>query len=151
MLRRSITDKTTAPVESLSNKTVAFFSALQQDETGRKLLAEQDHRIEFDLVDGRPFHMAIQKGQIAAFDGKIMPRRFDLDDAIHFELQTATLQRLLNREIRFTDALVPADPDGKNAMILRECTLFKWSVLNWVGRMFRGAQTRQNCVSRLQA
>lgn len=138
--------KTSNEYSSLSDRAGAFFGTLQQDENGRKLLAEQDHRIEFDLLDNRPFHLSVQGGEVAVHDETIKSQRYDCDDVIHFQLRTATLQRLLDGQIRFTDALVPSNPDGNDAMILLECTLLKWSVLNWVGRMFRVAQTRQRCI-----
>jgi hypothetical protein len=128
----------------LHDQAAAFLGSLAEDAEGRKLLAEQNHRIEFDLTDGDPFYADVKNGSVTIRPGAIQPRRFDAEDTIHFQLQTATLNRLLQGKIRFTDALIPINPDGRDAMLLLECTLFKWSVLSWVGRMFRGAQLRSD-------
>ncbi len=127
---------------SISQYAAVFFGSLEKDESGRKLLAEQDHCIEFDLLDGNSFYVAVKSGNIMVHDGIVRPRSYDSNDVIHFQLQSSTLRRLFGGKIRFTDALTPTNQDANDAMILLECTLFKWSVLNWVGRMFRGAQTR---------
>ena len=66
----------------------------------------------------------------------------DVNDLIHFQLSTRTLAKLFDGKIRFTDALIPNEQHGDDPMVLLECTLFKWSVLSWVGRLFRGAQVR---------
>ena len=84
--------------------------------------------------------MEIKKGRIRTVPGAVKPRRLDVNDLVHFQLQSATLLRLFDGKIRFTDALIPVREDGGDAMLLLECTLFKWSVLSWVGRLFRGAQ-----------
>jgi len=127
----------------LQDVTRHFFGRLEKDPDGRRLLAEQDHRIEFGLIDGDPFYVAVKNGEVRVKPGSITPRRLDANDVIHFQLRTATLKKLLAGQIRFTDALIPTDPNGKDAMLLLECTLFKWSVLSWVGRMFRRSQTLQ--------
>jgi len=126
----------------LKTRASAFFGVLAKDEIGRRLLAEQNHRIEFDLTDASPFRVHIKDGRIATVSGSVRPERLDLDDLIHFQLSKATLAKLFDGEIRFTDALIPIRQDGRDAMLLKECTLFKWSVLSWVGRLFRGAQCR---------
>jgi len=127
---------------ALAHRATLFFGRLARDERGRDLLAEQDHRIEFDLSDGTPFFVSVHGGSVTVHEGMVMPRSFDANDVIHFQLQSKTLRRLFDGRIRFTDALVPTGQDGKDAMLLLECTLFKWSVLNWVGRLFRAAQLR---------
>ncbi len=133
-----------APVSELARHARLFFERLQQDAEGKKLLREQSQRIEFDLTDEQPFCVEIHKGHVAVKTGQYEPRRFDDPDLIHFQLQRETLLRLLQGEIRFTDALIPVDPQARDSMLLLECTLFKWSVLNWVGRLFRAAQGRHN-------
>ena len=131
---------------SLSRHAAAFFGSLEKDEGGRKLLAEQDHRIEFDLLDGDPFYVEVKSGNILVHEDIVTPRCYDCNDVIHFQLQSRTLRRLFDGQIRFTDALIPTNQDAEDAMILLECTLFKWSVLNWAGRMFRGAQVRKRSI-----
>jgi hypothetical protein len=126
--------------EALRRRAHSFFSNLRRSERGRKLLSEQNHRIEFDLRESGPFHVRIWNGRVSVRQGAAVPRRFNLPDLIHFELSWKTLELLLEGKIRFTDALIPSDPQGANSMLLLECTLFKWSVLNWVGRLFREAQ-----------
>jgi hypothetical protein len=129
----------------------AFFTAVQRDPEGRRILGEQSHRIELDLTDGRPLHVEVRRGRASVKPGAVLPRRFDRSDIVHFRLSTRTLERLLDGAIRFTDALIPVDPRGRDALLLLECTLFKWSVLNWVGRLIRAGQTaRQPRVARIQ-
>jgi len=125
---------------ALSESAASFFGNLERDGYGRKLLNEQNHRIEFDLLDGRPFHVEIRDGYLAVHDAIVTPSRYDCDDVIHFQIHSETLQKLFDGKIRFTDAFVPTDQDGNDSIILMECTLFKWSVLSWVGRIFRSAQ-----------
>jgi hypothetical protein len=139
--RRTAPKKRSSPV-ALQNQASAFFGVLAKDENGRRLLTEQNHRIEFDLTDAEPFRVHIKDGRIATAAGSVKPERYDVDDLIHFQLSKATLARLFDGKIRFTDALIPIQQDGSDAMLLKECTLFKWSVLSWVGRLFRGAQIR---------
>jgi hypothetical protein len=117
-----------------------FFGRLEKSEHGRELLKEQDHRIVFEIENGRSFHVDVASGKIKVHDGAVEPRRYDADDVIHFRLSSSTLEKLFGGTIRFTDALIPTDPEGRDAMLLLECTLFKWSVLSWVGRLFRTAQ-----------
>ncbi len=131
----------------LRERATAFFGTLAKDAEGRRLLSEQNHRIEFDVTDHDPFCVRIKNGRIETLAGPIEPRRFDINDLIHFQLSAATLTQLFDAKIRFTDALIPVEQQGKNAMLLLECTLFKWSVLSWVGRLFRGAQIRKGCDS----
>jgi hypothetical protein len=126
---------------ALQKETRTFFERLSSDDQGRKLLSELDHSIEFCLIDWVPFCLRVEKGRVLE-SGITTPQRLDVEDVIHFQLSSATLRRLLAAEIRFTDALIPTDPDANDVMLLLECTLFKWSVLSWVGRMFRGAQVR---------
>jgi hypothetical protein len=125
---------------ALRRRAHSFFSNLRRSERGRKLLSEQNHRIEFDIEGAEPFHVWILNGKVLVRQGGVVPHRFDLPDLIHFELSWKTLELLFEGKIRFTDALIPTDPKGANPMLLLECTLFKWSVLNWVGRLFREAQ-----------
>ncbi len=139
--RRKVPKKRSSP-SALQQRAGAFFGGLADDEHGRRLLTEQNHRIEFDLTDADPFRVHIKNGKIATARGSIEPPRYDVEDLIHFELSKATLARLFEGKIRFTDALIPIRQDGSDAMLLKECTLFKWSVLSWVGRLFRGAQLR---------
>lgn len=127
---------------ALQERATTFFGTLTHDKDGRRLLTEQNHRIEFDLTDHEPFRVEIKKGRIRTVPGAVKPRRLDVNDLVHFQLQAATLLRLFDGKIRFTDALIPVREDGGDAMLLLECTLFKWSVLSWVGRLFRGAQVR---------
>ena len=122
-------------------RTGAFFAALERDPEGRRILREQGHRIEFDLTDGRPFSVQVRRGRVSIEPGRLRRRRFDHPNVMHFRLARRTLERLLDGEIRFTDALIPVDPQGQDALLLLDCTLFKWSVLNWVGRLFRAGQT----------
>lgn len=139
--RRPAPKKRSSP-NALKNSASAFFGVLAKDENGRRLLTEQNHRIEFDLTDAPPFRVHIKEGRITTVPGAVSPERLDLDDLIHFQLSKATLARLFDGKIRFTDVLIPIQQDGRDAMLLKECTLFKWSVLSWVGRLFRGAQLR---------
>jgi hypothetical protein len=127
---------------ALQDRALAFFSALSKDKDGRRLLTEQDHRIEFNLTDSDPFCVQIKGGRIRTVAGVTKPPRYDVNDLVHFQLSAATLARLFEGRIRFTDALIPTQEDGSDAMLLLECTLFKWSVLSWIGRLFRGAQLR---------
>ena len=129
---------------ALQERAMAFFGALAKDADGRRLLTEQNHRIEFDLTDKDPFCVQIKNGRVETTAGVIEPQHYDVNDLIHFQLSTATLARLFDGKIRFTDALIPIQQNGSDAMLLLECTLFKWSVLSWVGRLFRGAQLRRS-------
>ncbi len=137
--RRSSSSASSA---ALQERAASFFGVLGKDKDGIRLLTEQNHRIEFDLTDNDPFRVEIKNGKIRTVPGVVQPQRLDVNDLIHFQLQAATLGRLFDGKIRFTDALIPIRPDGGDAMLLLECTLFKWSVLSWVGRLFRGAQLR---------
>jgi len=137
---RRRTTKHRSPHTDLPERASAFFARLTGDAAGRRLLGEQDHRIEFDLTDGSPFRVHIKRGKSGVKAGATKPEGYDVNDLIHFRLSSATLARLFDGKIRFTDALIPIQQDGSDAMLLLECTLFKWSVLSWVGRMFRGAQ-----------
>ena len=125
----------------LQNQAHAFFASLLTDKKGRRLLTEQDHSIEFDIEDGQPFRVCFTGGRIQLKTGIRRPRRYDINDLIHFQLRAATLAKLFKGKIRFTDSLIPT-VDGKDRILLLECTLFKWSVLSWVGRLFREAQLR---------
>ena len=140
--RRTETRKRLPSGIGLQEHAAVFFGRLLKDAEGKRLLAEQNHRIEFDLIDGNPFCVMIKNGRIGTTAGAIEPRRYDLNDLIHFRLSAKSLARLLEGEIRFTDALIPIQQEGSDAMLLLECTLFKWSVLSWVGRLFRAAQIR---------
>jgi hypothetical protein len=122
----------------------AFFAAIERDPEGRRILGEQGHRIEFDLTDGRPFCVQVRRGRVRIEPRLREPRRFDHPNVVHFRLARRTLERLFEGEILFTDALVPVDPQGQDALLLLDCTLFKWSVLNWVGRLFRAGQTARS-------
>jgi hypothetical protein len=126
----------------LPERASVFFARLAGDADGRRLLREQDHRIEFDLTDSDPFRVHIKRGKSGVTTDVAKPEGYDVNDLIHFRLSSATLARLFDGKIRFTDALIPIQQDGSDAMLLLECTLFKWSVLSWIGRMFRGAQLR---------
>jgi len=117
-----------------------FFARLQGDSAGKNILYEQNHRIEFDLEDGHTFYVEILRGKVKVRAGSYHPRCFNSPDLIHFQLKMETLVRMFSGKIRFTDALIPADPNGHDRMLLLECGLFKWSVLNWVGRLFRAGQ-----------
>ena len=125
---------------ALMQETEQFFGRLERSERGRELLVENRHRIEFDLIDDVPFWVEITNGTLAIRRGYVEPRVFDNPEVIHFRMSASTLRKLLRAEIRFTDGLIPTDPQGKDAILLLECTLFKWSVLSWIGRMFRTAQ-----------
>ncbi len=138
-VRRAVTNKRRSSI-SAQKSASQFFGALSEDADGRRLLKEQNHRIEFDLTDADPFRVLIKRGQIKTEAGRT--ERYDVNDLIHFQLSQATLSRLFEGKIRFTDALIPTAQDASDAMLLLECTLFKWSVLSWVGRLFRGAQLR---------
>lgn len=122
-------------------RTRAFFAALERDLEGRRILGEQGHRIEFDLTDGRPLYVEVRRGRVSIGPGQLARRRFDHPNVVHFRLARRTLERLLDGEILFTEALIPVDSKGRDALLLLDCTLFKWSVLNWVGRLFRAGQT----------
>jgi hypothetical protein len=124
----------------IQKQTASFFAALEEDAFGKQILAEQNHRIEFDLTDGKPFYIEILHHRVVMKSGSCQPKRYDSPDLIHFQLKAATLRHLLAGEIRFTDALIPTDPKGRHQIVLLECGLFKWSVLNWVGRLFRAGQ-----------
>jgi len=140
--RRPVAKKRSSSPIVLQDRATAFFGILAKDANGRRLLTEQNHRIEFDLTDADPFRVQIKNGRIKTAAGVIEPQRYDVNDVIHFQLSEATLARLFDGKIRFTDALIPIQQDGTDSMLLLECTLFKWSVLSWVGRLFRGAQLR---------
>lgn len=129
----------------------AFFAALEKDAVGHRVLCEQNHRVEFDLTDDRPFHLEIRGGHVRVRVGRVLPRRFDRPDLTHLELERATLKRLLAGGIRFTDALIPTDPTGQVTLRVLECTLLKWSVLNWLGRLFRAGQTTGVAAARTPA
>ena len=103
--------------------------------TGEQLLTEQNHRIHFEITDGKPFRVEVKDGKSGVKTGDLKPAGLDVNDLIHFQLSSATLSRLFDGKIRFTDALIPIRQDGSDAMLLLECTLFKWSVLSWVGRI----------------
>jgi hypothetical protein len=126
---------------NLRKQAAIFFGSLAGDADGRRLLAEQDHCVEFDLKGGEAFRVQVKRGKIQVKPGTAKPQRYDVNDLIHFQLRAETLARLFAGKIRFTDSLIPTG-DGSDAMLLLECTLFKWSVLSWVGRLFRGAQLR---------
>lgn len=128
----------------LMQETEQFFRRLERSERGRELLVENRHRIEFDLTDDGPFWVEITNGNLAIHHGCVEPQVFDNPEVIHFRMSASTLRKLLRAEIRFTDGLIPTDRQGKDAILLLECTLFKWSVLSWVGRMFRTAQNHGN-------
>lgn len=130
------------PRASVRSEAEKFFRRLEADAPGRKLLSEIDQILEFRLSSKSSFRLAIEKGRASTLAGVGKPERFDLEDVIHFELDDDTLQKLMRGKIRFTDALIPTDPDGKDTILLLDCTLFKWSVLSWVGRVFRQAQLR---------
>lgn len=140
--RRAAAKKRSSSPKHLQDRASAFFGVLAKDANGRRLLKEQNHRIEFDLTDADPFRVQIKNGRIETTIDVNGPRRYDVNDLIHFQLSEGTLARLFDGKIRFTDALIPIQQDGRDAMLLLECTLFKWSVLSWVGRLFRGAQLR---------
>ncbi len=140
--QRRRTTKLGSTQTDLPERASAFFARLAGDPDGRKLLREQDHRIEFDLMDSDPFRVHIKRGKSGVTTSSTKPEGYDVNDLIHFRLSSATLTRLFDGKIRFTDALIPIQQDGSDAMLLLECTLFKWSVLSWIGRMFRGAQLR---------
>jgi len=140
--RRIATKKRRSSTIALQDRASAFFGVLAKDADGRRLLAEQNHRIEFDLTDDDPFCVQIKNGRVGTRASVTEPQRYDVNDLIHFQLSEVTLARLFDGKIRFTDALIPIRQDGSDAMLLLECTLFKWSVLSWVGRLFRGAQLR---------
>jgi hypothetical protein len=125
----------------LMQETEQFFRRLEQTDRGRKLLAENLHQIEFDVADDSAFWLEIRNGQLLVHVGHVEPRQFDNPGLIHFRLTASTLRKLLRGEIRFTDGLIPTGPDGEDSILLLECTLFKWSILSWVGRMIRTAQT----------
>ncbi len=135
--------RTPERLTALLQEADEFFGSLESDSRGQVLLREQDHCIEFDLSDGEAFRVEIRQGKVDLRAGPNQPQRFDDPDLIHFALASRTLQRLMRGEIRFTDALIPTDPDGADAMLLLECTLFKWGVLSWVGRLSRAAQLLQ--------
>ena len=139
---RRQTTKSWSPQTDLPERASAFFARLAGDADGRKLLREQDHRIVFELTDSNPFRVHIKRGKSGVTTGAKKAEGYDVNDLIHFRLSSATLARLFDGKIRFTDALIPIQQDGSDAMLLLECTLFKWSVLSWVGRVFRGAQLR---------
>lgn len=141
-VRRARPQKHRPSSTTLQERAAAFFGALAKDKDGIRLLTEQNHRIEFDLTDNDPFRVEIKNGRIRTVAGVVKPQRLDVNDLVHFQLAAETLARLFDGKIRFTDALIPIRPDGGDAMLLLECTLFKWSVLSWVGRLFRGAQLR---------
>lgn len=139
---RKQTAKSRLPQNDLPERASVFFARLAGDADGRKLLREQDHRIVFELTDSNPFSVHVKHGKSGVTTVATKVEGYDVNDLIHFRLSSATLARLFDGKIRFTDALIPIQQDGGDAMLLAECTLFKWSVLSWVGRMFRGAQLR---------
>lgn len=125
----------------LRKQAAIFFGSLAGDTVGRRLLTEQNHCVEFDLQDGETFRVLVNRGKVQVKPGGAEPRCYDINDLIHFQLRSETLSHLFAGKIRFTDSLIPTG-HGADAMLLLECTLFKWSVLSWVGRLFRGAQLR---------
>jgi hypothetical protein len=118
----------------------SFFRGLTTTDRGKQLLREQNHTIEFDLPGADVFHLRVREGALAVLEGPAQPHRFDLPDVIHLELSKKTLELILLGKLGFIDAFIPSDPTGTRAIKLLECTLFKWSVLNWLGRLFREAQ-----------
>src|SRR5215472_14771306 len=98
----------------LMQETEQFFGRLERSERGRELLVENRHRIEFDLTDDGPFWVEITNGTLAIRRGYIEPRVFDNPEVIHFRMSASTLRKLLRAEIRFTDGLIPTDPQGKD-------------------------------------
>ena len=82
--RRKVPKKRSSP-SALQQRAGAFFGGLADDEHGRRLLTEQNHRIEFDLTDADPFRVHIKNGKIATARGSIEPPRYDVEDLIHFE------------------------------------------------------------------
>lgn len=138
--RQKLKTKSQKLTMALPERASAFFGSLVKDEYGRKLLREQNHRIHFEITDGKPFRVQVKDGKSGVKTGDLKPEGYDVNDLIHFQISSATLSRLFDGKIRFTDALIPIQQDGSDAMLLLECTLFKWSVLSWIGRMFRTAQ-----------
>jgi hypothetical protein len=132
----------TEAASAIQQETECFFARLAEDESGRKLLSELNQSVEFRLPGKSAFRLVVADGRISSQSGVPKQESFDREDVIHFHLAVATLRRLIRGKGRFTDALIPTDPDGKNKIILLDCTLFKWSVLSWVGRLFRQAQLR---------
>jgi hypothetical protein len=126
--------------DKLTGRARSFFRGLTTTERGKQLLREQNHCIEFDLPGAEVFQVRIHEGAVSVLKGRAQLDRFDLPGLIHLELSKKTLELILLGELGFIDALIPSDPAGTHAIKLLECTLFKWSVLNWLGRLFREAQ-----------
>ena len=75
--RRKSARKSSLSNSGLQDWAATFFGSLAEDADGRRLLSEQNHRIEFDLTDQQDaFSVEIKSGRIRTRKGVIGPRRY---------------------------------------------------------------------------
>lgn len=127
---------------SLKVSAYNFFDSLNEREDMQELLSGLDQTIRFIVEDGESLELEVVKGRLSVRDGIGDFEAKDHVDYTHFRTNEETIRRLLTGDIRYSDAVIPSGPD-MGELRLVEKWMFKKSVINWLGQVFRMGQEGQ--------
>ncbi len=122
-----------------------FFDDLEKLPAGKEELNKFDRKVEFELIDDRPFTAAIRSGKVSVTEGITEPPDMA---ALRFKTSRDVITRLFNGKIRFTDAythMVERDPgEAKKRLYVREQPGVGGTsagvLVRWVARLIRLGQ-----------